>query len=123
MKIKSIELFHTPTDWDELMAWINGHNGAERPHILTAAGMAWNLAAKVQAVEPLAETLADQLDNEISRIVDKVGGPAPLDLITRAALKLDPQVKMRPGRDPAGTSYTYCFRDDSEAVVLGEYKN
>ena len=44
--IKPIGLFYTPQDWDELMEWINRHNTSERAHIMTAAGMGYNLAAK-----------------------------------------------------------------------------
>lgn len=44
--IKPINLFHTPKDWDELMAWIHAHNAEERAHLTTAAAMAWNLAFK-----------------------------------------------------------------------------
>jgi|14_taG_2_1085336.scaffolds.fasta_scaffold142906_2 hypothetical protein len=46
MSIKPISLFHTPKDWDELMAWIHQHNVEDRAHLTTAAGMAWNLAFK-----------------------------------------------------------------------------
>lgn len=45
--IKSIELFHTPDDWDELMTWIHRHSPEDRAHLTTAAAMAWNLAAKL----------------------------------------------------------------------------
>jgi len=44
--IKSIGLFHTPKDWDELMVWIHAHNDEDKAHLTTAAAMAWNLAAK-----------------------------------------------------------------------------
>lgn len=46
LPIKPINLFHTPKDWDELMAWIHAHNAEERAHLTTAAAMAWNLAFK-----------------------------------------------------------------------------
>ena len=42
--LKRIGLFHTPKDWDELMAWIHQHNVEDRAHLTTAAGMALNLA-------------------------------------------------------------------------------
>ena len=45
--IKSIELFHTPDHWDELMTWIHRHNLEDRAHLIAAAAMAWNLAAKI----------------------------------------------------------------------------
>jgi hypothetical protein len=44
--LKPIGLFHTPKDWDELMAWIHLHNDEDKAHLTTAAAMAWNLAAK-----------------------------------------------------------------------------
>lgn len=46
-KIERIELFHTPKDWNELHAWLAGLSGSERAAALTAAFMAWNLAAKI----------------------------------------------------------------------------
>ena len=52
--LKSIGLFHTPKDWDELMAWIHAHNDEDKAHLTTAAGMAWNLSAKI--VEDYLET-------------------------------------------------------------------
>lgn len=45
--IKPNNMFHTPNDWEELMDWINRHHSNESVHLLTAAVMAWNLAAKV----------------------------------------------------------------------------
>jgi hypothetical protein len=51
MEIKPIGLFHTPYDWDELMAWINRHHADDRAHLTTAAGMAWNLAAHITQSE------------------------------------------------------------------------
>ena len=44
--LKPIEIFQTPKDWDELMAWIHQHNAEDRAHLTAAAAMAWNLAAK-----------------------------------------------------------------------------
>ena len=44
--IEPINLFHTPKDWDELMEWILAHNAKDQAHLVTAAAMAWNLAAK-----------------------------------------------------------------------------
>jgi hypothetical protein len=45
--IKSIGLFHTPEDWNELVVWIHNHSPEDRAHLTTAAAMAWNLAAKL----------------------------------------------------------------------------
>jgi hypothetical protein len=47
--IKSLGFFHTPKDWPELEAWIERHAPEDRAHIMTAACMAWNLAAKYDA--------------------------------------------------------------------------
>ena len=49
--LKPIELFKTPEDWDELMAWIDAHNSENKGHLMVAAAMAWNLAAKEQSNE------------------------------------------------------------------------
>lgn len=46
MTIKSIDIFNTPDSWDQIMTWINNHSREERAHLMTAAAMAWNLAAK-----------------------------------------------------------------------------
>jgi len=54
--IKNIGLYHTPDSWDELIEWINMHHSSDRAHLLTAAGMAWNLAAKaVELVEDVED--------------------------------------------------------------------
>ena len=45
--ITPLNLFHTPEDWDELMAWIHQHNNKDKAHLTTAAAMAWNLSAKI----------------------------------------------------------------------------
>jgi len=44
--IEPINMFHTPSDWDELMDWVNRHAKSDRPHLLTAAAMGWNAACK-----------------------------------------------------------------------------
>ena len=46
VKLQEIGLFHTPKDWDELMEWIERHDSASRAHVMTAAAMAWNMAAR-----------------------------------------------------------------------------
>ncbi len=51
-RIQPVELFHTPKRWDELEAWIKTHNPEERPHLYTAAMMAWNLACHFTNAEP-----------------------------------------------------------------------
>ena len=40
----TVDLFHTPKSWDELHEWIALHSAEDRPHLITAAMMAWNLA-------------------------------------------------------------------------------
>ena len=42
-------LFHTPENLDELMRWIERHSPEDRAHLMTAAMMTWNLAAKLTA--------------------------------------------------------------------------
>jgi len=44
--LKPMNLFHTPKDWDELMLWIESSASCDKAMLLTAAAMAWNLAAK-----------------------------------------------------------------------------
>lgn len=44
-------LFHTPESWNELIKWIELHAAADRPHLVTAAGMAWNLACRAAEQE------------------------------------------------------------------------
>ena len=45
--ITELCMVHTPEDWDEIFAWINKHHKDDRPHLITAAGLAWNLAAQL----------------------------------------------------------------------------
>lgn len=45
--IKTIGLFRTPESWKEIEDWIERHPAEERIHLMTAAAMAWNLAAAV----------------------------------------------------------------------------
>ena len=45
--VRSNQLFATPNDMHSLMAWVEAHTGSERAVAATAAGMAWNLAAKL----------------------------------------------------------------------------
>jgi len=40
-------LFNTPDDWAAINAWIERHAPEDRLHLMTAAMMAWNLAAKL----------------------------------------------------------------------------
>jgi len=40
-------LFDTPESTDALAQWLDGFNGNEKMIALTAASMAWNLAAKL----------------------------------------------------------------------------
>ena len=42
----TLNLFHTPASWDELMDWVDRHNRDDRPHLITAAAMGFNLAVK-----------------------------------------------------------------------------
>ena len=47
MQIQEVGMFHTPESWDEPHEWIERHTGHEKAHVMTAAVMAWNLAAKI----------------------------------------------------------------------------
>ena len=51
MQIKPMGLFNTPEDWQVIEEWIMAHAPEDRLHLWTAAGMAWNLAAKLTAPE------------------------------------------------------------------------
>jgi len=42
--MKPMAMFHTPTSWDELTDWVDRHNREDRPHLIVAAAMGWNLA-------------------------------------------------------------------------------
>lgn len=44
--IKPMGIFNTPDSWLDLMKWVHSHSPEERAHIVTAVGMAWNLACK-----------------------------------------------------------------------------
>ncbi len=46
-KIQEVEMFRTPDNWQELHDWINRHSSEERPHLIVAAVMAWNLACSL----------------------------------------------------------------------------
>jgi hypothetical protein len=71
--IQENNMFATPHDMQSLMSWIEAHTGSERVVAATAAGMAWNLAAKLlmdeearikafnDACEEIAQT-QEQLD-------------------------------------------------------------
>ena len=79
-KPKKIELFHTPEDWQEITDWIYKHIPFDRPHLLTAAGMAYNLAieeCEASAIIPnkvSAETVIPTPKNieEIQSIINTV---------------------------------------------------
>ena len=58
MKIEPVGLFHTPSGWDELQEWIDRHDSESKAHVMTAAVMAWNLAAKVQELPDNEEEAA-----------------------------------------------------------------
>lgn len=48
MKLVQNGFFHTPDSWPELEEWIGRHGSEDQIHLFTAAGMAWNLAVKLQ---------------------------------------------------------------------------
>jgi len=45
-KITKVGFIHTPESWDELLDWINRHHRDQRPPLVTAAGMGYNMAVK-----------------------------------------------------------------------------
>jgi hypothetical protein len=51
MQIKPMGLFNTPQDWKVIEEWIMAHPKEDQMHLWTAAGMAWNLAAKLTETE------------------------------------------------------------------------
>jgi hypothetical protein len=53
--IKPNGLINTPDSTESLAEWINLHSGSELVLVATAAGMAWNLAAKL---------IRDEIENQ-----------------------------------------------------------
>lgn len=49
LNITAVGFVHAPASWTELQNWIDAHAPEDRPHLTTAAIMAWNLAAKIDA--------------------------------------------------------------------------
>ena len=49
-ELTKMDFFHTPTNWDELLNWIDRHSREDRPRLLTALAMAWNLAISLDQV-------------------------------------------------------------------------
>lgn len=47
--IKPHGMFNTPDNWAVIQQWIEAHPKEDQIHLWTAAGMAWNLAAKLTA--------------------------------------------------------------------------
>ena len=47
--IKAVGLVHQPKSWAELEAWLERLHSGERAVAMTAAMMAWNLAARFDA--------------------------------------------------------------------------
>lgn len=46
-KLNPVWYVHTPDHWGDLNDWIERHPPEDRRHLMTAATMAWNLAAKL----------------------------------------------------------------------------
>lgn len=46
-KLTKNGMFNTPKNWKEIEDWINLHSPEDRIYLLTAAMMAWNLAAEL----------------------------------------------------------------------------
>ena len=49
-ELTKMDFFHTPTNWDELLDWIDRHSREDRPRLLTASATAWNLAISLDQV-------------------------------------------------------------------------
>ena len=47
MTLEPNTLFNTPESKEEFVSWLDGFKGQEKIIALTAASMAWNLAAKL----------------------------------------------------------------------------
>jgi hypothetical protein len=47
MTLEPNTLFNTPESKEEFVSWLDGFKGEEKIIALTAASMAWNLAAKL----------------------------------------------------------------------------
>lgn len=43
-KLQKMGFIHSPDSWDELMDWIDRFSTDQRPYLITAAGMGYNMA-------------------------------------------------------------------------------
>ena len=87
--IKPNEMFHTPDDFQELQEWINRHSLDERIHLLTAAVMGFNLAAKASAdLVKEIEELCDDCDSD-PWLQAEIGGAGSVTFAIRKLLKGD----------------------------------
>ena len=59
-------LFHTPDSWNDLMDWIELHPATDRPALITAAGMAWNLALEASAQSLVTDRPSHELKQEVA---------------------------------------------------------
>ena len=85
--IKPNEMFHTPDDFEELQDWINRHNLDERIHLLTAAVMGFNLAAKASSeLVKEIEDLCDDCDGD-AYLQAEIGGAGSVTYAIRKLLK------------------------------------
>ena len=74
-------LFHTPDSWDSIMEWIERFPKDDRPGLVTAAGMAWNLALESSASRVATEddTTAQEEYAEAEQAKYDHDNPPPLD--------------------------------------------
>ena len=87
--IKPNEMFATPNSFDEIMDWVNLHAKEDRVHLMTAAMMAWNLAAKASGdlVKEIEELCAD-CDSD-GYLQAEIGGAGSVTYAIRKILKGD----------------------------------
>lgn len=85
--LKPMGIFHTPKDWDELMLWIESSASCDKTMLLTAAGMAWNLATKdsSELVKEI-EDLCDDCDGD-TYLQAEIGGAGSVTYAIRKILK------------------------------------
>jgi len=87
--IKPHNFFHTPESWDEIMDWVNLHAKEDRTHLMTAAMMAWNLAAKASGdLVKEIEELCDDCDSD-AYLQAEIGGAGSVTYCIRKLLKGD----------------------------------
>ena len=62
MKLEKCNLFKTPKTFSEVQDWIDIHSPSERPHLITAAMMVWNLCAELTKDNLSKEEFMERLE-------------------------------------------------------------